>query len=48
MKTMKKKRYVSPANVIVALNRVRLLTVSGGDKVILFGGEDIDGLIEPA
>lgn len=44
---MKKKRYVSPAIVIVALSRVELLYVSGGDKAIPYGGEDTDGLIDP-
>ena len=45
---MKKKRDVSPTNVIVALNRVELLIVSGGDKAIPYGGEDTDGSIDPA
>lgn len=49
---MKKKRYLSPAMVVVALNqKVGLLVVSGvksGSKAIRYGGEDTDGSIDPA
>lgn len=45
---MKKKRYVAPANDIVALKRVILMAVSGGDRGIPYGGEDIDGSLDPS
>ena len=45
---MKKKKYVSPVNIIVALNRVGIMAVSGGNKAIPYGGEDTDGSIDPA
>ena len=53
---MNKKRYESPAMIIVALKRMKLLQVSGGDNAIkgngeknlFYGGEDTEGLIDPS